>query len=111
MQADETKVGMLFPEMDRLLRKLLVKFVPLRLIRGQQDLRQVDYGTTSNQHDNDTIAIGMPARAYLATDEFEPAQTTRFFRCVQNMVHVVIFAFSGLSRMVIIYLMCHVFSP
>ncbi len=105
MQADETKVGMLFPEMDRLLRKLLVKFVPLRLIRGQQDLRQVAYTSLANQHDDDTIAIGMSARAYLATEEFEPAQTARFFRCVPNVFHVVIFAVSGLPRMVLMCLL------
>ncbi|KAK2157429.1 hypothetical protein NP493_1878g00002 [Ridgeia piscesae] len=66
--------------MDRLPRKLLVKFIPLCLIRGQQDLRTVQYTLLGNQHPDDNIAIGMPARAYLAAEE--PAQTGKFFRCV-----------------------------
>ena len=82
LQADETKVASLLPEMDRLLRKLLVKFIPLRLIRGQQDLRTVQYTLLENQHPDDNIAIGMPARAYIAAEELEPAQTAKFFRFV-----------------------------
>ena len=35
-----SKVGVLLPGMDRLLRKLLLKFVLLRLVRGQRDLRR-----------------------------------------------------------------------
>ena len=40
--ADETKVGALLPDMDRLLRKLM-KFVTLRLLRGQTDLCEVKF--------------------------------------------------------------------
>ena len=82
LQADETKVGALLPEMDRMLRKLMVKFVPLRLIRGQQDPRTVEFTLLDNQHPDDTIAIGMPARAYLAAEELDPTQTAKFFRFV-----------------------------
>ena len=82
LQADETKVGALLPEMDRLLRKLLVKFVPLHLIRGQTDLRRVAYSVTANQHSNEVIAVGMPARTLMADEEFVPAQTAKFFRFV-----------------------------
>lgn len=91
MQADETKVGVLLPEMDRLLRKLMVKFVPLRFIRGQQDLRTVEFTLLDNQHSDDTIAIGMPARAFLATEDLEPAQTAKFFRFVKclNVIAVI----------------------
>ena len=79
LQADETKVGALLPEMDCLLRKLTVKFVPLRLIRGQQDPRTVEFTSLENQHTDDNIAIGMPARAYLAAEELDPTQTAKFF--------------------------------
>ena len=79
-QADETKVGVLLPEKDRLFRKLLVKFVPLRLVRGQEDLREVDLRLRENQHDNDTVAIGMAARACLADENFEPAKEAKFIR-------------------------------
>ena len=70
-QADETKVGPLHPEMDRLLRKLMVKFVPLRLFRGQTDLRTVDFANRTNQHQDDMLAVGMAARPFLALEEDE----------------------------------------
>ena len=50
-------MGVLLPEMDRLMRKLLFKFVPLRLIRGQPDLRQLKYDLVENQHPDDMIAF------------------------------------------------------
>ncbi len=85
-QADETKVGALHPEMDRLLRKLLVKFVPLRLIRGQTDLRTIDFASRTNQHDDETPAVGMAARTFLAVEEEEggvpSAKEAVFFRLV-----------------------------
>ncbi|KAK2179183.1 hypothetical protein NP493_505g03034 [Ridgeia piscesae] len=58
LPADDTKVGALLPEMDRMLRKLMVKFVPLRLIGGQQDPRTVEFTLLDNEHPDD--AIGMP---------------------------------------------------
>ena len=70
-QADETKVGALQSEMDRLLRKLMVKFVPLRLIRGQTCLRTVDFANRANQHHDDMLAVGMAARTILGPDEDE----------------------------------------
>ena len=86
-QADETKVGVLLPEKDRLFRKLLVKFVPLRLVRGQEDLREVDLRLRENQHDNDTVAIGMAARAYLADENFEPAKDAKLIRYNTLQLH------------------------
>ena len=80
LQADDTKVGALLPEMDRMLRKLMVKFVPLRLIGGQQDPRTVEFTLLDNEHPDD--AIGMPARPYLAAEELDPTQTAKCFRFV-----------------------------
>ncbi|KAK2157424.1 hypothetical protein NP493_1878g00021 [Ridgeia piscesae] len=85
-QADETKVGALLPEMDCLLRKLTVKFVPLCLIRGQQDPRTVEFTSLENQHTDDNIAIGMPARAYLAAEELDPTQTAKEVRAFYTAV-------------------------
>ena len=73
-------MGVLLPEMDQLFRKFLVKFVPLRLVRGQEDLREVDFRLRENQHDNDAVAIGMASRAYLADENFEPAKEAKFIR-------------------------------
>ena len=67
-------------EMDRLMRKLFFKFVPLRLIHGQPDLRQLKYDSLENQHPDDMIAIGMTARAFVADENLEPAKITKFFR-------------------------------
>jgi len=65
-------------EMDRLLRKLMVKFVPLRLVRGQTDLREVKFDLRENQHDDATVAIGMAARAFMDEEDFTPAQQAKF---------------------------------
>ena len=82
-QADETKVGVLIPEMDRLLRKLMVKFVPLRLVRGETVLRRIQFHLRENQHDDNTVAIGMAARAYLEAENFEPVKEAKFIGCVR----------------------------
>ncbi|KAK2190880.1 hypothetical protein NP493_65g01019 [Ridgeia piscesae] len=74
--------------MDRLLRKLMVKFVPLRLIRGQQDPRTVEFTLLDNQHPDDTI-VGLPM-AYLAAEELDPTQTAKFFREVRAFCTAVI---------------------
>ena len=77
-QADETKVGALLPEMDRLLHKLMAKFVPLRLLRGQTDLREVKFDLRENQHDDANVAIGMAARTFMEEEDFGPAQQAKF---------------------------------
>ena len=77
IQADESKVGILHLEMDRLLRRFMVKFVPLRFIRGQSDLRTVDSATRANQHPDDLIAVGMSTRAFMAEDIVTSAMTDK----------------------------------
>ena len=77
-------MGVLIPEMDRLLRKLMVKFVPMRLVRGETDLRWIEFHLRENQqlHDDDKVAIGMAARTYLEEENFEPAKEAKFIGCV-----------------------------
>lgn len=82
MQADETKIGVMAAEMDRLLRKLMVKFVKLGHIRGRDDLRQVEDKNKDNQHDDTTIAIGLQTRTLLAENEetgLDPNTRKTFF--------------------------------
>ena len=85
-QADETKVGALHPETDRLLRKLMVKFAPLRLFRGQTDLCTVDFANRTNQDHDNILAVGIAARTFLALEEDEGgvpyAKEAVFFRLV-----------------------------
>lgn len=82
LQADETKIGLMAAEMDRLLQKL-VKFVKLALIRGEGDLRLVDYRNIDNQHEDDSISIGLETRTLLAENEeagLEPNTRILFFK-------------------------------
>ena len=82
-QNEESKVGVLIPEMDRLLRKLLVKFVQLRHIRNVADLRTIDYSDRGIQQGDSTIAVGMKVRAFLEDDEVAPAVQAAFISDVR----------------------------
>ena len=82
-QNEESKVGVLIPEMDRLLRKLLVKFVQLRHIRRVVDLRTIDYSDREVQQGDSTIAVGMKVRAFLEDDEVAPAVQAAFISDVR----------------------------
>ena len=70
-------MGSLLIEMDRLLRKLMVKSVPLRLVHGQADLREVKFSLRENQHDDTTGAIGMAAQTYVDEEDFGPTQQAK----------------------------------
>ena len=82
-QNEESKVGVLIPEMDRLLRKLLVKFVQLRHIRNVADLRTIDYSDRGIQQGDSTIAVGMKVRAFLEDDEVAPVVQAAFISDVR----------------------------
>lgn len=83
-QADGSKIGFLVPEMDRLLRKFLGKFVQLLHIRGK-NLREVEYHERQKQHDDEMLAVGMEARAFISeNDELTPAELGNFFKEVRN---------------------------
>ena len=81
LQADETKIGCLAPEMNRLLRKLLVKFVRMRHVKAQADVRDVDFASAELQHDDDLLAVGLQARTMLdnTDDPIEDATKAKFF--------------------------------
>ena len=57
-QADETKIGALLREMDRLLRKLLVQFIQMKHVKGV-DWQQIAFSDRELQQDEETIAVGM----------------------------------------------------
>ena len=61
-QADESKVGVLVPEMTRLLKKLLCKFVKVRLIKDTP-LTDIDFASRENQLSDDLIAVGLDCRS------------------------------------------------
>ena len=50
-------------------------------MRGEPDLRRIEFHLRENQHDDDTVAIGMAARAYLEEENFEPAKDAEFIGC------------------------------
>ena len=81
-QADETKIGCLTIEMTRLLRKLLVKFVQMHHVKDKADVRDVDYANPELHHDNEFMAVGLPARTLLADTDaaIEESTKTKFFR-------------------------------
>ena len=70
-QTDETKIGALLPEMDRLLRKLLVQFIQMKHVKGV-DLQQIAFSDRELQQDQETIAVRMAARPYLHDEDLVP---------------------------------------
>ena len=79
-QADETKVGLLLPETDRLLRKFLGKFVQLQHVKGHT-LSQVDFTDRDKQHNDSTITVGMEARSFfMDCIELTPSTQRQFLQ-------------------------------
>ena len=71
-QAEQCMIGALLPEMDRLLRAFLVKFVKMSHVKSCSNLRALDFSNRDLQHGNDRIGVGMKARTILmAGDEEE----------------------------------------
>ena len=58
-------IGDLLPEMDRLLRTFIVKFVQMHCVKSCLNLKEVDFKTRENQHQDDKLAVGMNARSLL----------------------------------------------
>ncbi|CAC5413355.1 KCNT1 [Mytilus coruscus] len=84
-QAGESMVGFLHTEMVRLLRKLMARFVSIKVITSQQDITKIDFQSTENQHDNERIAIGWTAREFLSDhEELSPVVVNRFFSSVRQ---------------------------
>ena len=69
-QTDECSIGLLIPEINRLLRKFMAKFVKMAVIKDlADDLTKVPYRDEENQHSNEYLAIGTSARLYLAENK------------------------------------------
>ena len=83
-QADGPKLGFLAAETDRLLRKVLMKFVLAKVIREQEDITTISFTISAHQHAYTFIAVGTEARLYLADieDDLEQGVKPKFFRCL-----------------------------
>ena len=58
-------IGVLLPEMDRLLQTFILKFVQMRCVKSGLNLKEVDFKTQENQHQDNKLAVGMNARSLL----------------------------------------------
>ncbi len=90
-QSDRCVIGDLLPEMDRVLRAFLVKFVQMEHVKACKNLQELDFADRELQHGSDRIAVGMPTRTILAQADEEgeenptitPIQQERFFTSVR----------------------------
>ena len=79
-------IGGLLPEMDRLLRTFIVKFVQMRCVKSCLNLEEVDFKTRENEHQDDKLAVGMNARSLLVdtiANNITPTTEQKFFACVR----------------------------
>ena len=72
-QTDEASISYLLPDMPLLLRKLMVKFVLMKHVKSKADVRMVEFELAKNQHDDELLAVGVPARTLL-TNTDDPNQ-------------------------------------
>ena len=91
-QTDATQIAILLPEMNRLLRVFMAKFVTMRVIKSAEDLTTVPFADRSQQLDNSILAVGMELRSMLANDEddLEEATVTRVFDSVRKFYVAVV---------------------
>ncbi|KAM9393166.1 general transcription factor II-I repeat domain-containing protein 2-like [Pholidichthys leucotaenia] len=89
-QADENKIGSLLPEMDHLLRKLLVKFDQMKYVKATNDLRRLDFLDSDLQHSDEFIAIGLETREALQTHELDPDTEQKFFEALRGFYEAVV---------------------
>ena len=84
-QTDATQVAILIPEMNRLLRLFMAKFVLMRVIKSATDLTKVFFSDMSVQLDDDILAVGMAMRTMLADsdDDLADSTRTRIFKSVR----------------------------
>ncbi|WAQ96685.1 hypothetical protein MAR_029375, partial [Mya arenaria] len=78
-------VGHLHTEMQRLMRKLLGKFVSTQAIAAAKDVTSVNFLDDEVQHQDSIIAIGLKTRQYLQDNEetLPPGTPAKFFRHVR----------------------------
>ena len=86
-QSDKCMIGYLLPEMDRLLRGFLVKFVQMSHVKECKNLPDIDY-SREKQHQNDRLAVGIEVRRLLAGADEEGSIPfnirDKFFECVRQ---------------------------
>ncbi|XP_048727243.1 uncharacterized protein LOC125645643 [Ostrea edulis] len=80
-QADESRIGYLQDEMNMLLRNFLGKFVRAKVIQTSKDFISIPFKDSKNQLNDNIIAIGSTARAYLIDnkEDVPPSTPQRFF--------------------------------
>ena len=81
-QTEQCMIGDWLPEMDRLLRTFIVKFVHMRCVKSCLNLKEVDSKTRENQHQDNKLAAGMNARSLLVdavAKNITPAIEQKFF--------------------------------
>ena len=85
-QTEQCVIGDLLPEMDRLLRTFIVKFVQMRCVKSYLNLKEVDFKTRENQHQDDKLAVGMNARSLFddaVAKSITPTIEPKFFASVR----------------------------
>ena len=85
-QTDATQIAILIPEMNRLLRLFMAKFVLMRVIKSATDLTKVSFADRSVQLEQNILAFGMAMRTMLADsdDDLADSTRTRIFKSVRH---------------------------
>ncbi|XP_077417139.1 protein FAM200B-like [Vanacampus margaritifer] len=77
-QTEACMIGDLLPEMERLLKKLLVKFVQMEHVKSADSLLAVDDTNRYLQHEDSRLAVGLGTRAlFQDTNEEDEIRQTR----------------------------------
>jgi len=84
-QTDATQIGILIPEMNRLLRLFMAKFHQ-SVIKSATDLTKVSFADRSVQLVDDILTVGMAIRAMVADsdDDLADSTRTRIFKSVRH---------------------------
>ena len=97
-QAEQCMIGALLPEMDRLLRAFLVKFVQMSHVKSCHNLRALDFSNRDLQHGNERVGVGMNTRTILMAGDEEreeypsitPIMRETFFKSVRSFYEAVV---------------------
>ncbi|XP_077423442.1 zinc finger protein 862-like isoform X2 [Vanacampus margaritifer] len=97
-QTEACMIGDLLPEMERLLKKLLVKFVQMEHVKSADSLLAVAVTNRCLQHEESRLAVGLGTRAlFQDTNEEDeirqsitPAMQATFFSSVRSFYEAVV---------------------
>lgn len=94
-QTEDCMIGDLLPEMERLLGKLLAKFVRMENVKSATSLCKVEYKDRSLQHDDSRIAVGLTTRSLFSDEEesqptITPATEAVFYNSIRNFYEAVV---------------------